>query len=378
MRTSHADSRQYPRVVIKVGTALLTEESGGVNAARIEEYADSLCRLLDSGSQIALVSSGAIGAGVAALGLAERPRTIPEKQATAAVGQPLLMAAYERAFRSRGRTVGQVLLTRDDFAVRSRYLNARRTFSSLFAHGVIPIINENDTVAIDEIRLGDNDSLSAFVAQLIGAELLILLSDVDGLYSGDPSHHTDATLIPIVEKVTVAIERLARRSGSEKGTGGMVTKLQAARLCSTAGIAMIIANGSRPRIIEDIVSGTFRGTLFLPSRSRLSVRKHWIGFVAHTDGEIIIDDGAVAAILHHHSSLLPAGIVDVAGNFQRGDTVSLKDRVGKVIARGIVTLSAHELQKVKGMKTAAMRTALGAGRPAEVIHKDNLAILEAD
>ncbi len=229
------------------------------------------------------------------------------------------MAAYERAFRNRGRTIGQVLLTRDDFAVRTRYLNARRTFSTLFSHGVVPIINENDTVAIDEIKLGDNDNLSAFVAQLVGAELLILLSDVDGLYSDDPSRNPHATLIPIVEKVTPGIERLGRQSGSDRGTGGMITKLQAARTCSTAGIAMIIANGSRAHNLEEIVSGTFRGTLFLPAHSRLNVRKHWIGFVAHTRGEIVLDDGAVSAILHRHSSLLPGGITECGGRFS-GET----------------------------------------------------------
>ncbi len=378
MQTSRTDSRYPRRIVVKVGTALLTSGSAGVNAARIEEYAESISHLCEAGTHVALVSSGAIGAGVAALGLQERPQSIPEKQATAAVGQPLLMAAYERAFRSRGRTVGQVLLTRDDFAVRSRYLNARRTFSSLFSHGVVPIINENDTVAIDEIRLGDNDNLSAFVAQLVGAELLVLLSDVDGLYSDDPSRNPNATLIPIVEKVTPAIERLARQSGSDRGTGGMITKLQAARTCATAGIAMIIANGSRPHILEEIVSGTFRGTLFLPAHSRLNVRKHWIGFVAHTRGEIIIDDGAVSAILHHHSSLLPGGITGVMGSFQRGDTVSLQDANGREIARGIVTLSSLDLMKVKGMNTATMRATLGAGTPVEIIHKDNLAILELD
>jgi glutamate 5-kinase len=288
------------------------------------------------------------------------------------------MAAYDKAFRAHGGTVGQVLLTRDDFSVRSRYLNAKRTFSALFSQGIIPIINENDTVAIDEIRLGDNDNLSAFVAHLIGAELLILLSDVDGLYSDDPSQNEHAMLIPVVEKVTPAIEKHARESGTDRGTGGMVTKLQAARTCSSAGIAMIIANGSRPNVLEEIFSGTFRGTLFLPAHTRLNTRKHWIGFVAHTRGEIVIDDGAVSAILHRHSSLLPGGIVKVAGRFNRGDTVSLQTLQGREIARGIVTLSSQELAKVKGMKTSAVRAALGVDTPVETIHKDNLAILETD
>ena len=376
MSTASADHQHPRRIVVKVGTALLTDASGGVNSGRIGEYAESISRLFDSGIHVALVSSGAIGAGLAALGLRERPRSIPEKQATAAVGQPLLMAAYEHAFRARGHAVGQVLLTRDDFAVRSRYLNARRTFSALFSHGVVPVINENDTVAIDEIRLGDNDNLSAFVAQLLGAELLVLLSDVDGLYSDDPSTHDNATLIPIVEKVTPAIEKLGRQSGSDKGTGGMVTKLQAARTCSSAGIAMVVANGARAHVLEEIVSGTFRGTLFLPADSGLSVRKHWIGFVAHTRGNIVVDDGAETAILHRHSSLLPGGIVGVAGNFQRGDTVSLRNSKGHEIARGIVSLSSQELNRVKGMNSATMRASLGGGVPVEIIHKDNLAILE--
>ena len=258
------------KIVIKIGTNLLADKVKGINLDRIDEIAREVSHLHSLGKQTAIVSSGAIGAGVAALKLNERPKTIPEKQATAAIGQPLLMEAYENAFRKQNLTIAQILLTKDDFVNRARYLNAKNTFSVLFEKGIVPVINENDTVAVEEIKLGDNDNLSALVANLIEADLLVILTDIDGLYSDDPTNNQKAELIPIVEKISPQIEKIAKSSKSDLSTGGMVTKIQAAKRCISAGIAMIITNGKNPKALEEIFSGNFRGTLFLPAENKLN------------------------------------------------------------------------------------------------------------
>src|SRR5450830_174521 len=246
--------RTKKKIVIKIGTNLLADKVKGINLDRIGHIVKSVAYLQSLGNHIAIVSSGAIGAGVAALKLQDRPKTIPEKQATAAIGQPLLMEAYENAFRKQACLTAQILLTKDDFINKARYLNAKNTFSVLFDKGVVPIINENDTVAVEEIKLGDNDNLSAMVANLIEADLLIILSDIDGLFSDDPSKNHEAELIPVIEKITAQVEKLAKRSRSDMSTGGMITKIQAAKRCVSAGIAMIIANGTNPRVLEEIFS----------------------------------------------------------------------------------------------------------------------------
>jgi glutamate 5-kinase len=298
-----------------------------------------------------------------------------EKQATAAIGQPILMEAYEAAFRRHARTVAQILLTKDDFDHRGRFLNARNTLSVLFAHDVIPIINENDTVAVEEIRLGDNDNLSAMVANLIGAELLIILSDIDGFFTDDPSLDSRAELIPVVETITPKMERQAKRSGGALGTGGMATKIQAAKRCASAGIATIIANGGNPRMLQEIVSGEFRGTLFLPSATRLNVRKKWIGFVSHPRGSVRIDEGAGSALTERRKSLLPSGVLDVNGVFGEKDTIAVLDAGGNEIARGVSSYSSAELALIKGKRTDEVETILGRRAHGEVIHKDNLVLL---
>ncbi|HLP17028.1 MAG TPA: glutamate 5-kinase, partial [Bacteroidota bacterium] len=284
-------------IVIKIGTALLADKTAGINLRRIDALARHVAQLRSLGHHVAIVSSGAIGAGVAALKLKERPRTIPDKQATASIGQPLLMEAYINAFRAHNRIVSQILLTKDDFVNRTRYLNAKNTFTSLLRKGIVPIINENDTVAVEEIKLGDNDNLSAMVANLIEADVLIILSDIDGLFSDDPSRDPDAVLIPVVEKITPAVEKLAKGSGSELATGGMATKIQAAKRCVSSGIAMIIANGRNMDVLGHIVSGSFTGSIFLPSKRTLSVKKKWIGFIAHARGFLVVDDGARQALV---------------------------------------------------------------------------------
>ena len=361
-------------IVIKVGTNLLTDKRTGVRRKRIMQLARDVAFLRGLGHQVVIVSSGAIGAGVASLGLARRPRTIPEKQATAAVGQPVLMESYQAAFRKLGMHVGQILLTGDDFTERKRYTNARNTLRALFAQRVIPIINENDTIAVDEIKLGDNDNLSALVASLLGADLLVILSDVDGLYTDDPSKNPAAVRIPIVHSITPDIEKLARKSGSDLGTGGMVTKLQAARRCVASGVAMVIANGEDPSVLKDILTGEIRGTLFLPGSGRLSGRKKWIGYVAKPRGSVTVDDGARSALLARHTSLLPSGIIAISGEFRGQDTVSIVDRDGLEIARGVTNYSSADLRRIRGKRSGELPQILGRPSRDEVIHKDNLVI----
>lgn len=352
------------RVVIKIGSSLLADRAKGINVGRIEDLARSVVHLRSVGKDAAIVSSGAIGAGVAAMSLRRRPSTMSEKQATAAIGQPLLMEAYERAFRSQGLHIAQILLTKDDLVNRGRFVNAKNTLSVLFEQGVVPVINENDTVAVDEIKLGDNDNLAAMVAHLVEADALIVLTNTDGLFSDDPTSNDSAQLIPVVNKITPEIERLAKKSGSDLGTGGMYTKLQAAKRCVSAGIAMIITNGTNATAVDEVFSGNFKGTLFLPRENTLNVRKKWIGFVSHAKGFVVVDDGARVALLTKQKSLLPSGVVEVHGDFRQNDTISVRDPAGNEIAKGITRYSSGDLQKVKGKRLSTFRRCLIA-MPAE-------------
>ncbi len=363
------------KIVIKIGTNLLADKEKGINLERIDNFVQSISSLQSLGKQIVLVSSGAIGAGVAALKLKKRPKTIPEKQAAAAIGQPLLMEAYEKSFRKKGCTIAQLLLTKDDFISRARYLNAKNTFAVLLEQGVIPIINENDTVAVEEIKLGDNDNLSAMVANLIEADLLIILSDVNGLYSDDPTKNSKAELISVVEKVNVQIENLAKSSNTELSTGGMITKIQAAKRCVSAGIAMIITNGKNPKALTEIFCGNYKGTLFLPVNKKINVRKKWIGFVSHTKGFLVIDEGAKNALVKKNKSLLPSGIMEVHGKFNVNDTVSVRSENKNEIARGVTRFSSSDLIKIKGRRTDEIEKILGSNLRGEVIHKDNLVLI---
>jgi glutamate 5-kinase len=365
-------------IVIKIGTNLLAQKELGIDVGRVDTIAKSVSYLRSLGKNVAIVSSGAIGAGVAAMKLSERPKTIPEKQATAAIGQPLLMEVYEDAFRREHLPIAQILLTKDDFVNRGRYLNAKNTFAALFDEGVVPIINENDTVAIEEIRFGDNDNLSAMVATLIEANILIVLSDVDGLYSDNPAYNASAELIRIVEKITPQIERYARKSKNQLSTGGMVTKIQAAKRCVKAGIVMIIANGKNPQVINEIFSGEFRGTVFLPVEKKLSERKQWIGFVSQTAGVVVVDDGAKNALLKRHKSLLPSGILEVLGEFKSQEIISILDIGGNEIGKGITLYSSAELNKIRGKRSAEVEMVLKRKAPAEVVHRDNLATMEIE
>ena len=362
------------RIVVKIGTSTLTDDSGHLNNQHIRVIARELTLLRKAGKEIVLVTSAAISAGVERMGLNERPTTIPDKQAAAAVGQGILMQTYEKLFSEYDQIVGQILMTREDTVKRSRYTNIRNTFIALFEHEIIPIINENDAVAIDEIKIGDNDTLSAQVASIIDADLLIILSDIDGLYSDNPSNNPSAKLIYEVPVITDTIEKAAGGAGSKQGTGGMMTKIQAAKIVVNSGIAMIIASGKEKNIFTRLLAGENIGTLFLASRDRLQFRKRWLAFGARIKGKLYIDDGCFKA-LQGGSSLLPAGIVKTEGEYGSGATLSISDIQGREIARGLSNYSSQEIEKIKGVKTAEIEKHLGNKPFDEVIHRDNLVLM---
>jgi glutamate 5-kinase len=362
------------RLVIKVGTGLITQPRLGPDPDRIAALAGDIAAVRE-GREIVLVTSGAIATGMARLTLAERPRSIPEKQAAAAVGQSALMWHYEHAFKRHGLPVGQVLLTAHDIADRARYLNARNTLLALLKFGVLPVVNENDTVAVEEIKVGDNDNLSALVASLIDADLLVLLTDVDGLYTSDPAKDAAATKLDTVDAITDEIERLVWRGTGEGSVGGMATKLQAARQAAAAGVPMVIASGRKQGVLARILKGEPAGTYFAPKADRLGARKRWIAFAVAPQGRLTVDAGALEALTQHGKSLLPSGVVKVEGDFAAGEVVGLAgDADGREFARGLVNFDADELRKIQGAKTREIVQRLGYKSVDEVIHRDNLVI----
>ncbi|MEW6542655.1 MAG: glutamate 5-kinase [Nitrospirota bacterium] len=367
--------KQAKRVVVKVGSSLVASRGAGLRPDRIDRLADEIARIKAGGREVLLVSSGAIISGIQKLGLTSYPKSLPVKQAAAAVGQSRLMWAYEKAFERLGEKVAQVLLTHQDLADRRRFLNSRHTLTALLDFGVIPIVNENDTVAVDEIRFGDNDSLAAQVAHLVDADLLVILSDVDGLFTEDPRKNQSATLIPLVPEITRDIERRAGVSSSFEGTGGMATKVQAAKKVAAYGVATLILNGDRTGLLPSVFEGAPGGTLFLPKGRRLTSRKHWIAFTLRPKGQVTVDDGAVEALVRRGKSLLASGIVAVRGDFRPGDAVTCADRDGKEFAKGLVNFSAETLDRIKGLKTAELQKVIGPQEYEEVIHRDNLVLL---
>lgn len=364
------------RVVVKVGTSTITYSNGKINYEKIEKLARIMTDLQNQGKEMILVSSGAGAAGVGRLGLDAKPSTIPGKQACAAVGQGILMHIYERLFGEYGQVVAQVLLTKADMVNRLSYANARNALQEMISWGVIPIINENDVVAIDEFKIGDNDNLSALVASLADADLDILLSDIDGLYTANPKTHPEAKLVSVVEEVTPAIEATAGGVGSKNATGGMLTKLQAAKNAMSAGIALVIANGENLEILRRIMKGEPVGTLFVPRENHLRFRNQWLAFGSKISGQLIVDDGLAKALRQKGScSILPVGITRVEGNFDSGDTVSVLDQEGHELARGMTNYSAEDLELIKGCKTGQIEEKIGYKHYDEVIHRDNLVIL---
>jgi len=361
------------RLVVKVGSGLVTGPTAGADPKRIETIATEVVSVR-KGREIVLVTSGAIVSGMARLALAERPRSIPEKQAAAAVGQSALMWHYEAAFKRHDVPVGQVLLTAQDISDRARYLNARNTLTALLRFGVVPIVNENDTVAIEEIKVGDNDNLSALVAAVIDADLLVLLTDTDGLYTADPARDPAATKLDTVEAVTPEIERLVWDREGHVSVGGMATKLQAAHKATASGVPMVIANGHEDGVLARILDGELTGTFFPARTDRLTARKRWIAFAVPPQGRLHVDEGALAALTERGKSLLPSGVVDVDGVFTAGEVVAVMAR-GREVARGLVNFDADELRTIRGAKTRDIEERLGYRGFDEVIHRDNLVIL---
>jgi glutamate 5-kinase len=362
------------RIVVKVGSGLVTAPEIGPDPDRIEQLAGDIAAIRRD-REVALVSSGAIATGMARLALAERPRSIPEKQAAAAVGQSALMWQYEIAFKRHGLPVGQVLLTAQDIGDRTRYLNARNTLLALLGFGVVPIVNENDTVAVEEIKVGDNDNLSALVASLIEADLLVLLTDVDGLYTADPALDRAATKLDTVETITDEILAMAGAHQDGLSVGGMATKLEAAQKAATSGVPMVIASGRQHGVLARILAGEPVGTCFVPRADRLGARKRWIAFAVPPHGRLTVDDGAVRALSGQGRSLLPSGVTSVDGEFAAGDVVGVVGADGREFARGLVNFDAAELRRIRGAKTQEIETRLGYKSVDEVIHRDNLVIL---
>lgn len=363
------------RAVVKLGSSVVTTEKG-LDRVAIRNIVEDVCRCKDEGMEFIIVSSGAIAAGVRRIKLKGGAKTIPQKQAAAAIGQTRLMAAYEEAFETFGVKVGQMLLTRDDLAHRRRYLNARNTLTTLLSWGVVPIINENDTVVVEEIQFGDNDNLSALVATLAEADLLIALTDIEGLMDCDPRTNPDACLIPLVEEVTPTIRDLACGPSSVVGRGGMQTKLEAATRAGLSGIPTVIARGKMPGIISRITEGEVCGTLILPAKERISSRKHWIRYNIEPEGSLRVDDGAVRAVLGHGKSLLPIGVTAVTGHFEHGAAVFIEDAAGRRIAMGLSNYSSDEMEKIKGRQTPEIHWVLGFTRNDEAVHVDNMVLLE--
>jgi glutamate 5-kinase len=367
-----ADTR---RIVIKVGSSTLTGEDGGIDRAFVASLVAQVAEVVSAGVQVVLVSSGAIAAGISRLGLAERPADIPGLQAAASVGQVALAETYQTLFAEHDITIGQVLLTRHDTGHRESFLHARDTFERLLTLGAVPVVNENDTVAVDEIRFGDNDSLAALVATMVAADLVLLLSDIAGLYDADPRLSAEAKLLAQVDELTDDLVAAAGGTGSHHGSGGMATKLEAANMLMKAGIPMVICDGRREHVVTDAVAGTSVGTLFASGEATLSARKLWIALGRSAVGEIVIDDGAREALITRHTSLLPAGVVSVSGTFAAGDAVVLKDRSGALVARGLSELSSAELERVKGLKTSQIAKEVPGASYTEVVHRDHLVIL---
>jgi len=361
------------RAVLKVGSGVLTGRTG-LNLSVINDLSSSIYEIMARGIQIVLVSSGAIASGFKKLGMVSKPKTISEKQAVAATGQPALIMAWEKAFERYGQKVAQILITRDDLTSRRRYLNARNTLMTLLSWNIIPIINENDTVVVDEIKFGDNDNLSAMVTNLVDANLLVNLTDIDGLFDKDPRKHPDARLVPVVERVDKRIRDFASSIPGFLGTGGMTSKIKAAQKVGLAGIPAIIANGLRPGILMDIFDGKQVGTVFIPRNTALCKRKHWIAFTKAPKGELVVDHGAEKAIVSNGKSLLPSGIKEVRGRFGVGDAVVITNERGENIAIGLVNYQSTDVDRIKGIRTNQIAAVLGFKHDDEIIHRDNLVL----
>ena len=368
--------KKAKRIVIKVGTSTITYANGKRNFSQIDRLAREISDLQNQGKEMILVTSGAVAVGVDRMGLPGKPKTIPGKQAAAAVGQGVLMHTYEKFFADYGQIVAQVLITKTEAIDRHRYTNTRKTCMELMRQRVIPIVNENDVVALDELKIGDNDNMSALVAGIVDADLVIILSDVDGLYTANPQTHPDAVIVPEVAEITPEIEASAGGVGSARGTGGMATKIQAAKAATSSGIHLVIASGTEKNAITRVLQGEELGTLFVSRENRLQFRKRWLAFGAKIAGSIVVDDGCAKAIRKAGGcSILPAGVFAVQGEFLPGSTVSVIDKDAHELARGLVHYSSAELEQIKGCNSGEIANILGHKNFDEVIHRDDLVIL---
>jgi glutamate 5-kinase len=366
--------KKAKRVVVKIGSGVLAGDNG-IDSSFLDGLASDIAALRAKKLEVVIVSSGAVAAGRTVLGLSDRPKTLPQKQAAAAIGQSRLMRAYEEAFSGYDLKVAQILLTRDDLANRRRFQNARGTLDTLLSYGIIPVINENDTVVVDELKFGDNDNLSALVTNLVEAQLLLIMTDIDGLYTADPRSNPDATLISQVRVITREMERGAGGSGTSVGTGGMATKLAAAKKVVKSGGAAIVFAGKEKGNLTRIMAGEPVGTLFLPAGESLNRRKHWIAYTLRPTGSIHVDAGAREVLARHGKSLLPSGIAKVEGRFDRGDCVKIVAPDGAEFARGIVDYSSQEVEVIRGHKSSDIEKLLGFRYGDDVIHRDNLVLL---
>src|ERR1035437_2261378 len=361
------------KILVKIGSAVLTGAEG-LDLKIINALVREMSDLSHKGYSIVIVTSGAIASGKHRLNITDKLKSIPEKQAAAAIGQGRLMRVYSKAFEKKGLYVAQILLTLSDLTDRQRYLNIRNTLSTLMEWGVTPIINENDSVAVDEIKFGDNDNLAAMIANIVEADIFINLTSTAGLYDCNPAKSKKAELIGLVREITSEIEAMASAETSSVGTGGMKSKILAAKKVTAIGIPCIIAPGKRKRVLTDILAGKEIGTLFLPMADRLNSKKYWIAFTLRSRGRLIIDNGAKKALLDKGKSLLPSGVIDVEGDFDLGDPVSCVDREGTSLAKGLVNFSSAEIRKIMGLKTSQICQVLGHKDYDEIIHRDNLVI----
>ena len=361
------------RILIKIGSGVLTGENG-LDLAIIENIVDEIAAFTKQGYQFVVVSSGAIASGRHRMGFKHKLQSLPEKQAAAAIGQGRLMRVYSNAFGKHELIVAQMLLTMSDLTERTRFLNTRNTLNMLLEWGVIPIINENDTVAVEELKFGDNDNLASMMANIMEANILINLTNTDGLYDGNPKDKKKSKLIPLVKDITDDIEKAASSVADPVGMGGMKSKVIAARKVTAFGIPFIIVPGKKKGILHEVFSGENVGTLFLPMEEHLKSKKHWIAFTLRSRGKLYIDDGARSAITQQGKSLLPGGVLAVEGDFSVGDPVTCLDASGQVFAKGLVNYSSRDIDRIKGLKTAKIKQVLGSHPYDEIIHRDNMAV----
>ncbi|MDP6968477.1 MAG: glutamate 5-kinase [Gammaproteobacteria bacterium] len=374
-RTSRGLGAASQRWVVKIGSALLTADGKGLDTQAIAGWVDQLAALCASGVELVLVSSGSIAEGMVRLGWQQRPTEVYNLQAAAAVGQMGLVQCYERNFARHGKHTAQILLTHDDLSNRKRYLNARSTLQALVDYGVVPVVNENDTVVTNEIRFGDNDTLGALVANLVEADLLIILTDQDGLCNKDPRHHADAELLHEVRAGDPALDSMAGSKGGALGSGGMFTKVQAAKLAARSGTQTIVANGREKDILLRLREDELLGTLFITDQEPLVARKQWLAGHLQAKGEVWLDAGAVAVLQQQGKSLLAVGVTRVVGDFSRGEMVQIKDPQGAVIGRGLVNYKATEANQIIGLASNRIAAVLGYVNEPELIHRDNLVLV---